>query len=290
MLNFSRALIELYERAEQVTPRAFPYHLLEVMNGLVRFDGALLGTGHAPAAPCSSACGAARSRAIEEWSAQACDSCAERRASLESTALPQPMVLHVPAAGTNTPWITLCRADAEEDFDTQERTSLQAAWPHLLRSIALNRERFLARQLARKELGAGALIDNAGNIESAEARFREMLALEWPDHAGTHLPTAAFDAYCDGDAYIGKKIEIHFIEVEGCIVCHAHARPVPRGLTRTESVVARYFASGLNNREVALALGVSENTVRTHLKQAYSKLGVHDKAQLANTLMHLSDA
>lgn len=43
-------------------------------------------------------------------------------------------------------------------------------------------------------------------------------------------------------------------------------------------------ALGLSNREIAARLGVSENTVRTHLKQIYRRLGIHSRAQLARRL------
>jgi DNA-binding CsgD family transcriptional regulator len=50
------------------------------------------------------------------------------------------------------------------------------------------------------------------------------------------------------------------------------------------SEVMRAAASGLTNREIASRLGVSENTVRTHLKQIYRRLGVHTRAQLARRI------
>jgi DNA-binding NarL/FixJ family response regulator len=50
------------------------------------------------------------------------------------------------------------------------------------------------------------------------------------------------------------------------------------------SEVMRAAASGLTNREIASTLGVSENTVRTHLKQIYRRLGVHTRAQLARRI------
>lgn len=48
-------------------------------------------------------------------------------------------------------------------------------------------------------------------------------------------------------------------------------------------------AAGLTNREIAARLGVSENTVRTHLKQIYRRLGVHSRAQLARRMCAPAD-
>jgi DNA-binding CsgD family transcriptional regulator len=53
------------------------------------------------------------------------------------------------------------------------------------------------------------------------------------------------------------------------------------GLSATESVVARLAAEGFTVLNMAVRLGVAETTVRTHLRRAYAKLGVHSRAELA---------
>ena len=52
-------------------------------------------------------------------------------------------------------------------------------------------------------------------------------------------------------------------------------------LTRREREVANAFAGGQSYREVADGLGLSPATVRHHLRSAYVKLGVTDKAAFA---------
>ena len=52
-------------------------------------------------------------------------------------------------------------------------------------------------------------------------------------------------------------------------------------LTPAEMDVARRAAQGLSTAEVAEALFVSPNTVKTHLKHIYSKLDVHSRVELA---------
>lgn len=52
--------------------------------------------------------------------------------------------------------------------------------------------------------------------------------------------------------------------------------------------VMQAAVSGLSNREIAGKLGISENTVRTHLKQVYRRLGVHSRAQLARRVYDTS--
>jgi len=55
-------------------------------------------------------------------------------------------------------------------------------------------------------------------------------------------------------------------------------------LTAQELVVARKAAEGLSNREVAADLVVSVKTVEYHLRNAFAKLGVTSRRQLAGRL------
>jgi DNA-binding NarL/FixJ family response regulator len=52
------------------------------------------------------------------------------------------------------------------------------------------------------------------------------------------------------------------------------------GLTRREADVVRLIAQGLNNRQVARELFVSEATVKTHLNHILAKLSMQDRAVL----------
>ncbi|MCU1466276.1 MAG: two component transcriptional regulator, LuxR family [Actinomycetia bacterium] len=51
------------------------------------------------------------------------------------------------------------------------------------------------------------------------------------------------------------------------------------GLTLRESEVALFLAQGLRNRDIASALWVSENTVKTHLKSIFQKTAVTSRAE-----------
>ena len=52
------------------------------------------------------------------------------------------------------------------------------------------------------------------------------------------------------------------------------------GMTRREHEVACLAAEGLYNQEIAERLGMSVNTVKTHLKKAYRKTGVSSRPGL----------
>jgi DNA-binding NarL/FixJ family response regulator len=62
-------------------------------------------------------------------------------------------------------------------------------------------------------------------------------------------------------------------------------RPASPGrLTPTEQRVASLAAEGLSNKEIARALVVTVNTVEFHLRNAYGKLGIRSRGQLATQL------
>jgi DNA-binding CsgD family transcriptional regulator len=50
-------------------------------------------------------------------------------------------------------------------------------------------------------------------------------------------------------------------------------------LSARENEVLLYIAKGLTNREIAEQLFVSENTIKTHINNIYSKLGVRRRTQ-----------
>jgi len=50
-------------------------------------------------------------------------------------------------------------------------------------------------------------------------------------------------------------------------------------LTSRELIVVRYLASRLTNREIAAELFVSTNTLKTHIKRSYQKLGVSSRVE-----------
>lgn len=67
------------------------------------------------------------------------------------------------------------------------------------------------------------------------------------------------------------------------------AAPAPRGggdlaalsrLTRRQRVVLRLLVEGRDMREIAVDLGVSEHTVRTHMQNLYARLGCHSRLEL----------
>ena len=63
------------------------------------------------------------------------------------------------------------------------------------------------------------------------------------------------------------------------------ARSNQPGLTVREMEVLEHLAQGMRNKEIAVALSISEETARVHIKGIFHKLNVHDRtAALAEAL------
>jgi DNA-binding NarL/FixJ family response regulator len=110
------------------------------------------------------------------------------------------------------------------------------------------------------------------------------LALEWPNQPDHILPAEVMQAWRVGHGYAGARIQISMHRQQGYLIGFAVANERLAVLTKTERIVAQQFASGYSNKDIANQLSVSQNTVRSHIAHIYTKLGVHDKAQLANCI------
>jgi DNA-binding CsgD family transcriptional regulator len=76
--------------------------------------------------------------------------------------------------------------------------------------------------------------------------------------------------------------------VERRIVTHPRAKAGWGSLTDSELKVVNLISQGVTNRDVAAQLNLSLHTVKTHVHNAFAKLGINSRAQLAQ-LMRGSD-
>ena len=87
------------------------------------------------------------------------------------------------------------------------------------------------------------------------------------DEDPSHI-TRALRAVRTGQHYLSPEASARLAE-------HVHRSP----LTKREEEVLTLLVQGRKNREIADALGIVEETVKGHVKNILSKLGVRDRAQ-----------
>jgi DNA-binding CsgD family transcriptional regulator len=90
-------------------------------------------------------------------------------------------------------------------------------------------------------------------------------------------------------AEVERKLGIIATDLSVWCTQHGVSRlPEVRPLARRQLDAARLAAAGRTNLEIADELGVSVNTVKVRLKQAFEHLGVANRTELANVLRRLA--
>jgi DNA-binding CsgD family transcriptional regulator len=95
--------------------------------------------------------------------------------------------------------------------------------------------------------------------------------------------TAAFDTYLHHEALADARRvgrELRRLGVERRIVSQPRAKTGWDSLTDSELKVVNLIAQGVTNRSVATQLHLSPHTVKTHIRNAFAKLGINSRAQL----------
>jgi NarL family two-component system response regulator LiaR len=97
------------------------------------------------------------------------------------------------------------------------------------------------------------------------------------------LVQAVREAY-QGKAQLHPEIAKRLMSVvagDQSIKESAQTGDIPADLTSREEEVLRLIARGLNNREIAETMVISEKTVKTHVSNLLGKLGLEDRTQAA---------
>jgi len=113
------------------------------------------------------------------------------------------------------------------------------------------------------------------------------------DHRDTAVDqlNAAFDTYLEHEALADARRvgrELRRLGVQRRIVSQPRAKTGWDSLTDSELTVVNLVAAGVTNRDVATRLHLSPHTVKTHVHNAFAKLGINSRAQLTQ-LIHGSD-
>ncbi|MDG9702913.1 response regulator transcription factor [Streptomyces sp. DH37] len=98
--------------------------------------------------------------------------------------------------------------------------------------------------------------------------------------AGPRLLAEAVRSAASGEALISPSITVRLLQqFARPAATAAPARPSP--LTRREAEVAVLVSRGHTNTEIAAALHISAGTVKTHLTNIQSRLGVRNRVEIA---------
>jgi DNA-binding CsgD family transcriptional regulator len=138
----------------------------------------------------------------------------------------------------------------------------------------------LLHSLSRPLLYAAAAEDAGLELAHADGRDKALDQLN-----------AAFDTYVHHEALADARRvgrELRRFGVQRRIVSQPRAKTGWDSLTEAELTVVNLIAQGATNQSVATQLHLSLHTVKTHVHNAFAKLGINTRAQLAQ-LMRGSD-
>jgi DNA-binding CsgD family transcriptional regulator len=162
--------------------------------------------------------------------------------------------------------------------------------------------------------GAAAHCDVEGLLR-CDRQAEEMLKVFFPEAADGATVPAELRGLAEGAQIgtpgirrtlviegLGERLRIEVTAVgKGKTQFHLWREPLPEplqltpeavaagqpadGLTHREREVALLVADGLRSREVAERLGIASQTVKSHLKTIFDKLGVRNRVELARRLV-----
>ena len=186
-------------------------------------------------------------------------------------------------------WLSLFREDPDRQFSEQERLLYQALFPHIVEALTINRLIHLDSMYTTRQSGraAVAIVDRKGFIYNSDGGFEQALRAEWPAWNGRTLPQPLVQEIVSQAVahYRGQAIHVASQRVGDLFFLKARELGAVDRLTKREKQIAERFAQGLSHKEIAKLLELAPATVRNYIQTIYGKLGVRDKAALANLMV-----
>jgi ATP/maltotriose-dependent transcriptional regulator MalT len=130
-----------------------------------------------------------------------------------------------------------------------------------------------AHPKAWDELGrALVLVASTGIDEMISDAGPEMGELFANLEHSVQLKGTSIEMMAHAKKLIGRWNEVHE-------TAERQSRPVTDALSRREIAIVELIGQGHSNKEIARQLGIAPETVKTHVKRIFSKLGVERRAQ-----------
>lgn len=181
-------------------------------------------------------------------------------------------------------FISLTRRETAPVFSGHEQRLLELLAPHLAAALDLCCVTHMSR-LHRGDNSAILTTDSLGWLLVAEPAVAALLRREWPEWSGPRLPLRLVEQIAGRKpTFLGEQLRADISWIGEHVLVTLRPREARDVLTPKECEVAEAFSAGRSYKEVAQLLRLSPATVRHHLRAAYFKLGVSDKAALARML------
>lgn len=319
MKTFSDLLLEIYRLAQDAPAEEFQARALDAVREKLAFDSALWATGViGPEGATPHAIFVYRQLPdmIEEWgrikprdtiifeafnnlgrtvnAALGSDPdwqtrfCADMKTHIKRYGMEHTLMtmLEIPLLRLYTA-VSFYRADPKRPFSEEERLFKQNLMPHLAEAWNMSRFAFVSsdRNYGKSNFGR-AICDSQGVLYNADRNFTGFMLAEWPGWSGPQLPSELLKMLSGSSLrrYVGCRSVISAKTFNHMELLSAREISAVDNLSSREHEVARQFAMGMDHRAIADALHISPTTVRNHLQNIYTKLGITNKIELARLL------
>lgn len=184
-------------------------------------------------------------------------------------------------------WISLYRRDAKKVYTAEETHVMETAAPHLMQALALNRQANLERLCGGdvRAQWAAAIADARGVLYHADVRFLQLVAADWPGGEDNHVSPQLMERLRhDAGRVVGPETVVRRTLEHDVLYLKARPRHAVDSLSSSELKVVRLLVTGLTQKEVALTLKRSQDTVRTHVRNIFEKLDIGSAVMLSGIL------
>ena len=184
-------------------------------------------------------------------------------------------------------WISLYRRDPWKVYTPEEMQVMETAAPHLMQALAMNRQANLERLCGgdARAQWAAAIADVRGVLYHADMRFLKLVAADWPDGEDNHVSPRLMERLRhDAGRVVGPGTVVRRTLEHDVLYLKARPRHAVDSLSSSELKVVRLLVTGLTQKEVALTLKRSQDTVRTHVRNIFEKLDIGSAVMLSGIL------
>ena len=167
--------------------------------------------------------------------------------------------------------ISIYKKGKQTHFSEYDRQLAQDVTHFLSRALRFNLMSNMSR-IADINSNACAIVDDRGFILDATTYFQQRIQQLIPDIQDI-LPRNVFDPY-----HVPSQINVNRTVISTkpindlFLVSITHDNAL-KSLTPRQRTIAQQIANGLSNKEIAIALHIDEQTVKTHAKNISNKLG-----------------
>ena len=184
-------------------------------------------------------------------------------------------------------FLSFYRSTNGDGFSEQSRTIKQLLMPHVI--SAYKTAVFITAKTASSnnfnETQPLAIVDRYGvTYQQTEGWVEAMqkLVKRW---RGPQLPVAIITCLKPGIHRLGViNLRVKQLENE-LLLCEALEPRNRRELSKRQREIAKLYAKGLTRIEISNKLGITQNTVVSHLDKIFERLEINNKAQLAGLML-----